>query len=97
MKNLKSKFNRLSNYDRPYGSKDNVLMGNEGNKKSAIKIKRLGVDAQGNSIRRVAYAVLMEERERRRNNKTSYNTYITQYPLTPAEAFLKTSGTTNKA
>lgn len=43
MKNLKSKFNRLSNYDRPYGSKDNVLMGNKGNKKSAIKIKRLGV------------------------------------------------------
>lgn len=58
-----------------------------------LPIGSLGVDAQGNSIRRVAYAVLMEERERRRNNKTSYNTYITQYPLTPAEAFLKTSGT----
>jgi len=56
-------------------------------------IGTLGVDAQGNSNRRIAYAVIMEERESRKNNKKAYNDFLTQYPLTPAEAFLKTAGT----
>lgn len=56
-------------------------------------IGTLGVDAQGNSNRRVAYAVIMEERELRKGNKKAYNDFLTQFPLTPAEAFLKTSGT----
>lgn len=56
-------------------------------------IGTLGVDAQGNSNRRIAYAVIMEERDSRKNNKKAYNDFLTQYPLTPAEAFLKTAGT----
>lgn len=53
----------------------------------------LGVDPQGNSNRRVAMYVIEKEREARKGNRKSYNDFLTQFPLTPAEAFLKTAGT----
>lgn len=62
-------------------------------KGQVFKKGTLSVDRYGNSIRRLAYAMLMEKREVAKNNKKAYNDNLTQYPLTPAEAFLRTAGT----
>lgn len=53
----------------------------------------LSVDKHGNSIRRLAYGMIMERRNIAKGNKKTYNDNLTQFPLTPSEAFLRTSGT----
>jgi hypothetical protein len=52
------------------------------------------VDEDGNSHRVAAEISLDREREEKRKNATkkSWEKYITQYPKTPREAFLRTSG-----
>ena len=53
-----------------------------------------GVDELGNSHRCAAEIALEREREakKRGSTKKSWEKYITQYPKTPKEAFLRTSG-----
>lgn len=51
------------------------------------------LDVQGNSIRDVALESLLAKREiRKKGNKDAYYKFITQQPLTPSEALLRTQG-----
>jgi hypothetical protein len=63
--------------------------------KSAPKEKVMMVDEDGNSNRVAAEIWLDKERAVKRakgNSQTSWEKYITQYPKTPAEAFLRIQG-----
>lgn len=51
-----------------------------------------GVDIQGNSNRDVVYESLMEKRALRlKGSRNAYNEFVTQQPLTPSEALLRTN------
>ena len=51
------------------------------------------LDSQGNSIRNVAYEGLMRKRdEKKKGDPRAYKTFITQQPLTPKEALMRTDG-----
>lgn len=51
------------------------------------------VDAQGNSIRSAAYETLMKKRDvKKQGDPRAYKTFITQQPLTPKEALMRTDG-----
>lgn len=51
------------------------------------------VDNQGNSIRSAAYESLMKKRDdKKKGDPRAYKTFITQQPLTPKEALMRTDG-----
>jgi|694.fasta_scaffold51388_2 tRNA splicing endonuclease len=50
------------------------------------------VDSEGNSNEEYALKSILRQREIKKGNPAAYRDVVTQYPLTPSEAFLITSG-----
>jgi hypothetical protein len=58
-----------------------------------VKGDKVQVDAQGNSMRDTTKESLMKTRDRQaKGNRSTYRKFITQSPMTPAEALLRTEG-----